>query len=244
MDLLCKEEVERLKMNWKLKIGNFLFKYRSFSPIPLIILVFIIFRSVDLGNGNIFINLLGLLVSLIGEFIRIIAVGYAYSGTSGRERFLKADALNITGIYSLVRNPLYIGNFLIFTGLVIVFANIWAEMILAIFLILQYFFIIRYEEDFLRMQYGKRYADYCDRVKQIIPVFKNYEKNRNPFDLKKVVFKEVDSAFNMLIMYLVVLAYKEKAFNGSIKNPFLFIIPGVVLSLSYVIVKFIKKKRF
>lgn len=231
-------------MDWKLKIGNFLFKHRSFTPLPFIILIFIIFRPIDLRKGNILLNFLGLIISLIGESIRILAVGYAYSGTSGRERFLKADALNATGIYSLVRNPLYIGNFLIFTGLVIVFANIWAEMVMAVFLIVQYYFIILYEEDFLKIQYGKRYADYCIRVKRIIPFFKRYEKNFNHFDLKKVISKESDSVFNMLLMYLLILAYKEKVFSGSIKNPFLFIIPGVVLILSYIIVKFIKKKRF
>jgi protein-S-isoprenylcysteine O-methyltransferase Ste14 len=204
-------------------------------------LVFIIFNPTDLGNKNIFINLAGLLVSLSGEFIRIFTVGYASRGTSGRESFLKADALNTTGIYSLVRNPLYIGNFLIFSGLIVVFANIWAEIVLAVFLFLQYYFIILCEEDFLKNQYGKDYADYCGKVNRVIPVFKNYRKNRNPFDLKKVVFKESDSVFNMLVMYLLVLAYKEKVYNGSIETQFLFIIIGIALIFSYISVKIIKK---
>lgn len=230
-------------MDWKLKLGNFLFKYRSFTPVPLIVLVFIIFRPVNLEGKNLLVNLMGFLVSVVGEFIRVIAVAYAYKGTSGRERYLKADALNTAGIYSLVRNPLYIGNFLIFSGLLIAFANMFAALVFMVFLSLQYYLIILCEEDFLRKEYGKEYENYCGRVRRVIPAFKNYGKSPNPFDLRKVIFKESDSVFNMLVIYLLVLGYKERFFSGSISSPFLFIIPGVVLVLSYILVKIVKKKR-
>lgn len=228
--------------DWKLKFGNVLFQYRSFTPIPLIVLVFIIFKPVDLGNGNVFINVFGFMVSLIGEFVRVIAVGYAHSGTSGRESFLKADALNTTGIYSLVRNPLYIGNFLIFSGLVMVFANFWAEMAAAVFLIGQYYFIILCEEDFLRNQYGNLYEDYCHRVNRVIPVFKNYKLNPNPFDLKKVIFKESDSVFNMLLMFLLILLYKEKVFLGDVSHLAVYAVLLGILIIVYVVIKIIKKR--
>ncbi len=230
-------------VHWKVKIGNFLFKHRSLTPIPLIILVFIIFRPIDLGKKNILINLVGLLISLLGEIVRIIAVGYAHKGTSGRESYLRADRLNISGIYSIVRNPLYIGNFFIFTGLVIVFFNIFAVFTFVIFLILQYYFVILAEESFLKEKYGLEYEIYCQQVNRIIPTFRGYKKNQNPFNLKKVVFKENDSVFNMLVMYLLVLLYKEKVFSGIIRNPFLYIIPGVVLSIVYIVVKVIKKRK-
>ncbi|MDQ1352670.1 MAG: hypothetical protein QG657_2976 [Acidobacteriota bacterium] len=230
-------------MDWKLNLGNFLFKRRSFTPLPLIVLVFVIFKPVDLGRANVFINLCGFMVSWLGEFIRVIAVGCAHSGTSGRESFLKADALNTTGIYSVVRNPLYIGNFLIFSGLVVVFANIWAEVVVAVFLMAQYYFIILSEEDFLRKGYGKVYEDYCGRVRRVIPVFKKYEKASNLFNLKKVIFKESDSVFNMLVMYLLVLVYKERIFSGAVRHPFSYIIPGVVFVVCYVIVKIVKKRK-
>ena len=64
-------------LDWKLKVGNFLYKHRSFTPIPLIIVVFIIFKPVNLNEKNIILNLAGLLISLLGETIRIIAVGYS-----------------------------------------------------------------------------------------------------------------------------------------------------------------------
>jgi protein-S-isoprenylcysteine O-methyltransferase Ste14 len=228
--------------NWKLKLGNFFFKHRSFTPIPLIILVFILFKPVNLEEKNIIINLAGLLISFLGETIRILAVGFSFEGTSGREMYLRADALNITGIYSLVRNPLYIGNFLMFTGLVVVFSNLFAVLVFALFIIWQYYFIILSEEEYLKGKYGQEYESYCTQVRRIIPTFKGYKRNRNPFNLKKIIFKENDSIFNMLMMFLLVLLYKERIFNGRISRPLDYIIPGGVLIIAYVIVKVIKKK--
>ena len=229
--------------NWKLKVGNFLFKYRSFTPIPLIIVVFVFFKPVNLGEKNLIVNLGGLLVSLLGETLRIIAVGYSFTGTSGRESYLRADDLNTTGIYALVRNPLYIGNFFIFTGIVMVFSNILAFMVFALFLVLQYYFIILAEENFLGEEYGSSYNEYCRRVRRIIPTFKEYRKNQNPFNRKKVILKENDSLFNLLLMFLLVLLYKEWAFNGRIQRPILYISCAGILLVFYLTVKIIKKRK-
>ena len=229
--------------DWKLTLGNFLFRHRSFTPIPLIVLVFILFKPMDLGKWNIILNLGGLLVSFFGEFIRVMAVGYSFAGTSGRESYLRADALNVTGIYSIVRNPLYIGNFFIFSGLVVVFSNPYAVLVFGIFLVVQYYFVILAEEDFLRGKYGEEYDTYCRRVKRIFPTFRDYRKNRNPFNPRKVIFKENDSVFNMLVMYLLVLLYKERFFLGTIGNALFYIISGGVLILGYIFVKVLKKRE-
>jgi protein-S-isoprenylcysteine O-methyltransferase Ste14 len=228
--------------NWKLKLGNFFFKHRSFTPIPIIVLVFIIFRPVDLEEKNIIINLAGLLISLLGETVRIFAVGFSFPGTSGREMYLRADDLNTTGIYSIARNPLYIGNFLVFTGVVVVFSNLFAVLVFALFIILQYYFIILAEEEYLKGKYGGEYETYCSRVRRIIPTLGSYNKNRNPFNLKKIIFKENDSVFNMLMMFLLVLLYKERIFHGKISRPLAFIIPAGILIALYIIVKIIKKR--
>jgi protein-S-isoprenylcysteine O-methyltransferase Ste14 len=229
-------------MDWKLKLGNFLFKHRSFTPLPIIILVFIIFKPLDLGSHNWIINISGLLLSFIGETVRIMAVGFSFEGTSGRESYLRAENLNVSGIYSLVRNPLYIGNFFMFAGIVAVFANGFAFLVFAFFLIGQYYFVILAEENYLQQQYSEQYSEYCQRVRRIIPIFKKYKKNQNPFNLKKVIFKENDSVFNLLVMFLVVLLYKENYFNGSIAHPEYYIIPGAFLIVLYIIVKIFKKR--
>jgi len=229
--------------DWKLKLGNFLFKHRSFTPLPFIVLVFVLFKPVNLGSSNWMVNIGGLIVSLIGEVTRILAVGFAFEGTSGRESYLLAENLNTTGIYSVLRNPLYVGNFLIFAGVVAVFSNLYALLIFAIFLTMQYYFVILAEENYLRKTYKEQYEDYCREVRRIIPTFNKYKRNQNPFNFKKVVFKENDSVFNMLIMVLLVLLYKEKVLFGEIQNSVIYISVAVVLIIAYIVVKNFKKRH-
>ena len=129
-----------------------------------------------------------------------------------------------------------------FTGIVIVFSNVFAVLVFTLFLILQYYFIILSEENFLKKKYGESYETYCRQVRRILPIFKNYKRNQNPFSLKKVLFKENDSIFNMLMMFLLVLLYKERVFSGRIDQPIIYIIPGGILAALYVMIKIIKKR--
>jgi protein-S-isoprenylcysteine O-methyltransferase Ste14 len=225
---------------WPLGLGKFLFKYRSFTPLPLILLTFIFFRPV---SPEPLWTVIGLVVALLGEGIRAISVGYAFSGTSGRESFLKADSLNTSGLYSLTRNPLYWGNLLIFAGLLTVYAQPWALIIFIIFLFLQYHFIVLAEESFLRQVHGEAYEGYCSRVNRWLPRFGSYVPSSHPFDWRKIFFKENDSCFNLLFAALLILAWKEKHFSGRIRHAWLFAAVGLALVLFYAWVKVLKKKN-
>lgn len=96
--------------------GNFLFKHRSYIPILILLASFIIYTisirdgKDPFGNGIIYLSL-G--VSIIGLLIRIYTVGHSPANTSGRNTAAGqvADTLNQQGIYSIVRHPLYLGNF-------------------------------------------------------------------------------------------------------------------------------------
>ncbi len=153
---------------WPLRLGKSLFRFRSFTPLPLILLTFVFFRPLSPAPPWTFV---GVAVAFLGEGLRLASVGFAGSGTSGRESFLKADSLNTTGLYSLARNPLYWGNMLIFAGLLIVFANPWALALFVVFLFLQYHFIVLAEESYLREQHGRAYQEYCGRVRRWLPRF-------------------------------------------------------------------------
>ena len=113
-----------------------------------------------------------------------------------------------------MRNPLYWGNMLIFAGLLTVFANPFALALFVVFLFLQYHFIVLAEESFLREQHGQAYEDYCRRVRRWLPRFDRHAPPGRPFDLKKVLFKENDSCFNLLLGALLVMAWKERYFSG------------------------------
>ena len=94
--------------------GNWLFKRRSWLPAVFVIIGIIVLyltnRQAILFNLSEELIFLG--VSLFGEVIRIYTVGYAPKNTSGRNTGAGqiADELNTTGIYSLVRHPLYVAR--------------------------------------------------------------------------------------------------------------------------------------
>lgn len=66
-------------------------------------------------------------VSLLGLGIRIHAVGYSGKHTSGRNtgKGQIADILNTKGLYSITRNPLYVGNYLMWLGFAMLTCNLW-----------------------------------------------------------------------------------------------------------------------
>ncbi len=224
---------------WPLQLGKFLFRFRTFTPLPLIVLTIVFFRPQSPAPAW---SWVGLALALLGEGIRFASVGFAGSGTSGRESFLKADSLNTSGLYSLVRNPLYWGNMLIFAGLLTVFANPFALVLFVVFLFLQYHFIVLAEESFLIGLHGLGYEEYCRRIRRWLPRFDRLAAPGRPFDLKKVLFKENDSCFNLLFGALLVMAWKERYFSGGLRRPLAFAATAIVLIALYAGVKVLKKR--
>ena len=224
-------------------IGGFLFKYRSFTPIPLIALVFLFFKPAPFSIFKISILVAPLAVTILGQCIRALAVGFAGSGTSGRESYFKADSLNRDGLYSIVRNPLYIGNILIFNGLLILYGNLTAGLIFNLILISQYLLIIFSEEHYLKQMYGDRYYEYLQQVNRLFPKLTGFRKPTTPFNLKKVIFKENDSVFNWLLMFMLIVLYKDlRGSTFQSKNNLLYIVIGVLLVMAYSCVNLLKKK--
>ena len=149
------------------KIGNFFFKIRSFTPIPFIFALLYFAKPVwhTIAVGVPFI--------VIGELLRIWAVGYA--GASTRARTLgAARALVTTGPYGYVRNPLYLGNFLLSLGVCLVANVYWLVAVLIVGYFFQYLPIIALEEAYLLESCGSVYQVYREQVPRFIPQFHSY----------------------------------------------------------------------
>ena len=149
--------------------GNWLFKRRSWIPVLLLIAGIIIMY---LGNRQAILfdfrnEIIFLIVSLAGQAIRIATVGFAPKNTSGRNTVhgQVADELNTTGIYSVVRHPLYVGNFLMWLGPVLFLRSFSFTIFFGLFYWLYYERIMFAEEQFLRRKFGEIYDDWSARVK-------------------------------------------------------------------------------
>jgi hypothetical protein len=179
-------------------LGQTLFRYRSFTPVPVIaVLGYLLFRTRgEPGPGgpglDAALNLAGLLSAVLGQGLRFWTLGQVPEGTSGQGSVLEAVVLNTRGPYAYVRNPLYVGNLLICLGLMAVAHQPWVYLIALAFFLGEYFFIIRAEEDFLRSRFGAAYEEFLTRVPRWVPrLTPAYEGAlRHGFDVKRALKKE------------------------------------------------------
>ena len=103
--------------------GNTLFKYRGQIPVFLFVLAVPVIYFTDYFNISSIewdvYTIVCIAVSVLGLLIRAITIGTTPANTSGRNTKKQvADALNSTGIYSVVRHPLYVGNYFMWIGIV------------------------------------------------------------------------------------------------------------------------------
>jgi protein-S-isoprenylcysteine O-methyltransferase Ste14 len=152
-----------------LRLGQVLFRYRSFTPLPVLaVLAWLLWRARG-AQGPVWLDALGLCVSLLGEAVRFYTVSQVPDGTSGQDDVLEAKVLNTKGPYARLRNPLYAGNLLICVGLMILAKDPAVAAVGLAFFFGEYFFIIRAEEDFLRAQFGSAYDAYTREVPRWFP---------------------------------------------------------------------------
>ncbi|GAB4367255.1 MAG: hypothetical protein Kow0042_07770 [Calditrichia bacterium] len=146
-------------------IRQFFFKYRGFTPVPLVLTV------IYFARPTVESFLLGLLIMVVGESLRLWGVSYA--GGATRTRNVGAPRLVTAGPFSRVRNPLYLGNMIIYTGAALI-ANVWMPWLIFvvwIFFGIQYYLIVQLEEGKLSELFGEEYLEYKKRVPRFIPRF-------------------------------------------------------------------------
>jgi len=214
------------------KNGNFLFKYRGQIPVLLFLFSIPVVISVDytflISNPKLEWGLLFLciVISLLGQIIRAIAIGTSNKHTSGRNtKEQVAEALNTKGIYSTVRHPLYLGNYFMWLGIVVYTFSIWFSVAFSLFFWLYYERIMFAEERFLERKFGEDYLSWSLKVPPFIPSFKNYKKTDIPFSMKTILRREYSGITATIIGFLFV----ETLRNWNIYGKFIFETKHIVI---------------
>jgi len=200
--------------------GNWLFKRRSWLPVFMIVAgLFMMY----IGNRQAILfdmrdELIFLGVSLLGEVIRVFTVGFAPKNTSGRNTVTGqiADELNEKGIYSIIRHPLYLGNFIMWLGPVLFPRSIWALIIFGLLYWLYYERIMFAEEQFLRQKFGEIYDRWSEKVSSFIPYSFNYIPSRLPFSIKNVLKREYNSFVNIFLIFIILDLFRNYFLSGRI----------------------------
>ena len=228
--------------------GNFLFKYRSYFPLLFLVVTGAVFYTEVLSeNAYLFCEgywYFSLALGLLGLLVRVFTVGYTPANTSGRNttQGQVADELNETGIYSLVRHPLYVGNFLMRLAVAMLTGNIWFIVAFTFLYWVYYERIMFAEEAFLRNKFGDKYLQWAKGRPAFVPKLKMPTKPKYPFSFKKVLKKEkngVAALFGLFWLFDVVKIGLIEGTWSLPKNQWFWAF--VISSVAYLILKIIKR---
>ena len=144
-------------------------------------------------------------VSMTGLAVRAMVIGVKPRGTSGRNRKVQnAARVNTTGIYSVVRHPLYLGNALMWAG-VAIFPRTWAAAIFAAaFFWVFYERVMIAEEEFLRGKFGAEYERWAERTPAFLPAPRKWRSADLPFSWRAVLKAEYPGFLALAVLFSAV----------------------------------------
>lgn len=187
------------------KTGNWLFKRRSWLPVVLVFSGFIVMYYVNRQGilHNLHEELIFLGISIFGELIRVMTVGFAPGNTSGRNtnQGQIAEEINVSGIYSVIRHPLYVGNYFMWLGPSLFLRSAWFTIVFSLVYWIYYERIMFAEEQFLRRKFGDVYDKWSENVKAVLPSFRNYIPPRLSFSVRTVLRREYNSFINIFVIF-------------------------------------------
>jgi len=189
--------------------GTLFFKRRGSLPtlimLPILLLSLADFRY-PFGShaADLAWEIACFLVAMVGLALRVVVSGTVPEGTSGRNtEQQRADQLNTTGIYSIVRHPLYVANFLIGLGVALQPRVWYVPVIMALVFGLYYERIIIAEEAFLERKFGEAFRAWADAVPIAIPKWRAYVPSRLPFSVRGAVRREFYGLCAIITVFFV-----------------------------------------
>jgi protein-S-isoprenylcysteine O-methyltransferase Ste14 len=228
------------------RIGSFLFRYRSYLPILfLVIIIPGMLQFTYLGGSrqsNYIWAFCCLAVSLFGLLIRGYVVGCAAKGTSGRNTGRqRADELNTTGFYSLVRNPLYLANFIIGFGITLYPRQWWISVIYILAFWLYYERIVLAEEYYLFTKFGIIYQEYAAKTPVLIPKFSLWQRPAIRFNLNTAIKREYSGLAVIITVFTIVAMLGDCIVNKSIIIDYIWLTMLILGLAFYFLVRILKK---
>jgi protein-S-isoprenylcysteine O-methyltransferase Ste14 len=229
-----------------IRLGNYLFHHRN-KLFP----VFYVFLFVP--SPRIFANpflpmAVGFCVALSGQMIRVATIGLKYIVRGGSHRRVYAEDLVTEGLFSHVRNPLYVGNALVIVGLGIMSNSLLFNLVLTPLFLFFYQAIVRAEEDYLQNRFGQDFARYCADVHRWCPRLSGLGATMKSMEFKwrRVIVKEYGATYvwmtgAVLIMLKSMYFDRDGEHFGDFRGPLLAVLAGL-LGL-YLVVRYLKKSN-
>jgi protein-S-isoprenylcysteine O-methyltransferase Ste14 len=155
-------EISEAERRPSARIGAVLFRHRGWLPVP-----FLLVPLLARGAMGPRYWIIGFALIVLGEAIRL--AGVAAAGTVTRRRSRTVQRLVTYGIFAWMRNPLYVGNFLIWIGFTVISGVLWFIPVAVLLFAVEYTLIVRYEEGVLESIFGPEYLAYKARTPRWLP---------------------------------------------------------------------------
>jgi len=147
------------------KLGGWLFRHRTSLPLPIAAAILLIPSGET--PAALLTVLSGVALTAIGEALRLWGVHHI--GVISRTRSDRLGPLVDSGPFAYVRNPLYIGNILLWVGFAVTAGLLWLAPIAFALLAIEYHWIVQWEEVLLLERRGEEYRSYAARVSRWLP---------------------------------------------------------------------------
>lgn len=220
--------------NSLIPIGNFFFKYRN-AVFP----IFLIAAFVAVPPSPTFLgrrdleplrDVIAILIMLSGLLLRLSVIGFAYIRRGGKEKKVYAKELVSSGMFGVCRNPLYVGNMLICTGVFVLNGNWWLAFGAVALFFFMYHSIVSAEENFLSQKFGAAYQAYCATVPRWglkLSRFTSATAGMR-FDLGKALFADYNPILNCVLIVSGVELYEELAYTQQPRSAVISIYVAII----------------
>jgi protein-S-isoprenylcysteine O-methyltransferase Ste14 len=228
--------------------GSWLFRWRSYVLLgfaPLMYLVLSGPEPIESHFGEVAdfaYEAACIEIAFAGLAIRAFTIGFVPAGTSGRNtRSQIAETLNTTGLYSLTRNPLYLGNAVIYLGIALFTQDIYFVIVMMLFLIIYLERIIATEEDFLTKRFPESYPQWAKDVPAFFPRLHGWKQPALKFSFRNVLRREYSGFFAIIATLFVIDSAREYLAEQSTTIDEAWLTTFIAGALIYILLRTLKK---
>lgn len=222
-------------------LGNFFFRHRN-RLFPLLVLALF---AVALPSSPSARDWLAIAIALCGLVFRGMVIGYAYIKRGGVNKKVYADTLVTEGLFAICRNPLYVGNMLIYIGVFLLHGSAIVAVAGILLFAFIYQCIIYAEEAFLHNKFGSAFERYCQKVNRWLPDLTHLHSATAgmQFNLGKAIKKDYSTIASTCGMLTIAVIYKHVAAGGNWQEPVSHLVMLlIVIGMAAGTIRFIKKR--
>lgn len=234
-----------------IRIGSFFFRYRN-RVFPLIIIAIYLlapppsslFGSDRLEETK---DMVAMLVALSGLALRGLVIGYVYIKRGGMNKKVYAENLVTHGIFGLCRNPLYVGNILIYVGVFLMHGDPAVIVLGMVVFLFIYQCIVLAEEAYLLDKFGDGYRAYCRDVPRWLPKISNFSRATEGmhFNFRRVILKDYTTMATTVIMLAITESYEKLFYQPYHAEQFVFLASVIVCTGAMAgVVRLLKKRNW